>query len=184
MQKTRFAKITLFGFLVLFGLVFAKFVPVAEPASASSTATISVLEEISIQQDAALNFGQVLAPTSGSQIFTVNLDGSPGPGSGDFLGGQNAGTVSFFGNDNASFTISIALGACQGFSTGTETSLVAHLTSVLMKISQNQTAEAINKLIAFNALVADKQAAGLIGDAIAESLIFAAGDIITALQTV
>jgi uncharacterized protein DUF4402 len=118
MQKTGFAQITLAGFLVLFCLVFAKFVPVAEAASAISSATISVLEEISIQEEAALNFGQILAPTTGSQIFTVPFDGSPpspGPGDGVFQGGQLTGAVSFFGNDNAPFTISIVIGGCSGF---------------------------------------------------------------------
>jgi uncharacterized protein DUF4402 len=115
MQKTGFAQITLAGFLALFCLVFAKFVPVAKAASAVTDAKISVLEEISIQEDAALNFGQILAPTTGSQDFTVPFDGSPptlGPGNGVFQGGQLTGAVSFMGNDNVSFTISIILGGC------------------------------------------------------------------------
>lgn len=128
MQKTRFAKTALAGFLMLNFMSTAMFIPLAESASASSTATIEVLEEISIQEDAALNFGNILAPLTGDQSFTVNLDGSPspGPGSGDFLGGQNAGTASFFGNDNASFTILIIIGGCTGF-TGTVT-----LTEILL----------------------------------------------------
>ena len=61
--------------------------------------------------------------------FTVNLDGSPspGPGSGNFVSPPQAGTVSFFGNDNASFTISTILGGCSGFTAGTLT-----LTEILL----------------------------------------------------
>lgn len=117
MQQTGFVKTALAWVLILNFLHFANFIPVAESASASSTVTIAVLEEISIQEETPLNFGEILAPVVGIQDFTVNLDGSttPGPGTGSFNGGQSEGRVSFFGNDNAVFTISILLGSCQGF---------------------------------------------------------------------
>ncbi len=70
----------------------------------------------------------------------------------------------------------------QNFSPGTEAGLLNKLKAAKRKIEQDKTDEAIDKLNEFTVVVTEKQNEGLIDDAVAESMIFAAGEIITSLQ--
>ncbi len=61
--------------------------------------------------------------------------------------------------------------------------LIENLEDAQNKIENGKPDKAINKLNKFIDGVRNKQAKGKIGDAVAESMIFTAGDIITSLQT-
>ena len=107
----------------------------AQTLGGSFDSTFETLEPIAITQVQALDFGKIIAPTSDTQTFTVNTDGTPvdgTPGNGRFIkdGTQSKGIVFVQGTDDELFSISGAPlppgdGTCDGPSTLVKMTAVA-----------------------------------------------------------
>lgn len=85
--------------------------------------TFEALEQIAIQEVRSLDFKRIVAPTSGSQTFTVDPDGKPstatisGAGDGNFISRPQQGQVYVSGTDGEFFSISglpVGTGTCTG----------------------------------------------------------------------
>jgi hypothetical protein len=94
----------------------------AQSGSGSFDVTLEALEEITISEVRALDFGTILAPTDVPQTFTIAPNGSLStstPGNGKFITGQQqAGIIYVAGTDTKFFSVSGSPGPCNGF-TGT-----------------------------------------------------------------
>jgi len=78
----------------------------AAPVTVPFSATATVLQQIEIKEQANLAFGKIDKPRTGSQRFTVMVDGSTQVGGagtgGSFIGGgHQAGRYDFLGSANA-----------------------------------------------------------------------------------
>lgn len=76
----------------------------AAPVTVPFSATATVLQQIEIKEKANLAFGKIDKPSTGSQRFTVMVDGTPqvtGDGAGgSFIGGHQVGRYDFLGSAN------------------------------------------------------------------------------------
>ena len=97
--------------------------------------TFEALETIAIQEVTQLNFKRILAPSSGSQTFTVNTDGTTstaiisGSGGGRFLDNPQRGMLYLSGTDGEFFNIS-GLPAGTGNCTGSGPVGIVKLTAI------------------------------------------------------
>jgi len=88
----------------------------AAPATFNGTASVTILEQITISEDNALNFGKIDKPSTGSADYTITPTGvTSDTGDGSFIGtGAAAGSYDFNGTDGQSATIGASAGSCGG----------------------------------------------------------------------
>lgn len=124
MKKTGLPKFLAPVLLTICLLGLAMNIPVVESATGSVPVLIEVFEEITLSETVPLNFGKIVRPNAGVQLFTITPGGGllPGPGSGSFINGQQVGQASLTGKDGELFLITVqplGTGACNGFPAGT-----------------------------------------------------------------
>ncbi|WP_439638974.1 DUF4402 domain-containing protein [Nevskia sp.] len=90
----------------------------AAPANFGGTASVTILEQIVISEDNALNFGKIDKPSVsvGSATYTISPAGlKSNTGDGSFIGNDaTAGSYDFTGTDNEPATIEAIAGGCGG----------------------------------------------------------------------
>jgi hypothetical protein len=90
------------------------------PASATNlqtTATVTIVEGITITEHEALRFGNILKPTAQTQTFTLSATGatSTGAGDGSFVGpaaARGPGRYDVKGTDGAAYDFSVVPSLC------------------------------------------------------------------------
>jgi hypothetical protein len=89
----------------------------ANPASTSAIASVNLLQPISITQDFNLDFGKIIAPTSGFEEFTVNPTTnamSESGGDGQAISGHSRGQYDIDGTDGVLYTLTTSFNGCPG----------------------------------------------------------------------
>lgn len=86
----------------------------AAPVTFSATASVTILEQIAINEVAALSFGTIDKPSAafGPAVYTVNAVGSSNTGDGSFIAPGSVGTYTVFGSDGVAYTPAAAAGGC------------------------------------------------------------------------
>lgn len=85
----------------------------AEPATFSTSATVTILESIAVTETAPLSFGTIDKPTSGSADYSVDAAGvATHTGDGGFLVAPQTGTYGVTGEDGVAYSASATAGAC------------------------------------------------------------------------